>query len=43
MTDNRVITVGGIWAEGAEDIPEGTPTPSVTYADSGIAEEEIQL
>lgn len=40
---NRTIEVGGIWADGAPDVPGGgtPPTPLVTYAKSDLSLAEI--
>lgn len=40
---NRTTKVGGIWAEGAPDVPiSGLPTTGVTYANSNMTEADIQ-
>ena len=41
MPDNRIIQIGGIWAEDAADVP-GSPVSETTYADSTLSEAEIQ-
>ena len=38
---NRTVEIGGIWAEGAPDIPLEDPIPGVTYANTSITEEII--
>lgn len=43
MTTNRTTVLGGIWADGAPDIPESTvPETLTTYAKSDILPSEIE-
>ncbi len=38
---NRTVEIGGIWAEGAPDVPLEDPIPGTTYANTVITEETI--
>ncbi len=41
---NRTVEIGGIWAEGAPDVPPapgGIPVPGVTYANTTLTESRI--